>query len=372
VTALRQRMIEDMQVRNFSPRTVECYVYHVGAFAKYFGRAPDLLGPEEVRRYQVYLATEKRASWASFNQAVCALRFLYRTTLPRPWPVAQIPFAKKPKQLPVVLGPEEVARLLPCVRPLKQQMVLATIYAAGLRLEEALRLQVADIDSARMLLRVACGKGAKERLVPLSPRLLEELRRYWRAVRPATWLFPGGRANQPLDGATIQKACKWAGQQAGLTKRVTPHVLRHSYATGLLEAGVDLLTIQRLLGHRSFSTTLVYLHVRRPRLESIASPFDWLPLEQCPRFGEPSPAPSNSATSCAPTAPIPPARLGWNVAGTISCRSVTFTWCSPCRTSCRGWPWLIGGSSTTCSSTPPLRRCKRWRPIPSTWAPRSA
>jgi site-specific recombinase XerD len=249
----------------------------------------------------VYLVTEKRASWTSFNQAVCALRFLYRTTLPRPWPVTQIPFAKRPKQLPVVLGPEEVARLLACVGRLKQRVLLTTIYAAGLRLEEATQLRVVDIDSARMLLRVACGKGAKQRLVPLSPRLLDELRGYWRVVRPATWLFPGGRPRQPLDGATVQKACKQAAQQAGLTKRVTPHVLRHSYATGLLEAGVDLLTIQRLFGHRSFSTTLVYLHVRRPRLESIASPYDWLPLEQCPRCAEPAPAPSSSATSCART-----------------------------------------------------------------------
>jgi integrase/recombinase XerD len=284
MSALRQRMIQDMQIRNLSPRTVECYVYHVRCFAKHFGRSPEQLGPEEVRQYQVHLVQEKKASWSSFNQAVCALRFLYGTTLACPWPVVQIPFAKRPKKLPVVLGPEEVQRLLPCIQPLKPRVVLTTIYAAGLRLDEAIHLQATDIDSSRMLLRVAQGKGAKERLVPLSPRLLEELRVYWRQVRPPRWLFPGAQSEQPLDPATVQKACSRAAKEAGLTKHVTPHVLRHSYATGLLERGVDLLTIQRLLGHRSFSTTLIYLHVRRPHLESVVSPLDWLPVQQCPRF----------------------------------------------------------------------------------------
>ena len=178
MTALRERMIQDMQIRNLSPRTIECYVQHVGRFAKHFGRSPEQLGAEEVRQYQVHLFQEKKASWSSFNQAVCALRFLYGTTLACPWPVVHIPFAKQPKKLPVVLGPEEVARLLPCVQPLKARVLLTTIYASGLRLDEATHLQVTDIDSVRMLLRVARGKGSKERLVLLSPRLLEELRSY--------------------------------------------------------------------------------------------------------------------------------------------------------------------------------------------------
>jgi site-specific recombinase XerD len=289
MTPLRQRFMEDLQVRNYSPRTVESYVYHVAAFAKYFGRSPEVLGPEEIRAFQVYLVQEKKASWSAFNQTVCALRFLYRTTIPRPWPVTMIPFAKRPKRLPVVLGAEDVQRLLECARPLKQRVILSTFYAAGLRLEEALHLKAADIDSTRMLLRVGCGKGAKERLVPLSPRLLTELRAYWKAYRPSDWLFPGKRPDQPLGGTTVEKACKRAAQEAGLKQRVTPHVLRHSYATGLLEAGVDLLTISRLLGHRSFSTTLLYLHVRRPRLESIPSPLDWLPVAQCPTYEFPKP-----------------------------------------------------------------------------------
>jgi site-specific recombinase XerD len=281
-------MIEDLQVRNYSPRTIECYVHHVAAFAKYFGRSPEQLGPVEVHRYQVYLVNEKHASWCSFNQSVCALRFLYRITLPRPWHVAMIPFGKRPKTLPTVLGPEQVRELLACVKPLKQRMVLTTIYAAGLRVLEATELRPLDIDSGRMLLRVACGKGAKERLVPLSPRLLIELREYWKVYRPTTWLFPGTKPDRPINSATVQKACTRAAREAGLQKRVTPHTLRHSYATGLLEAGVDLLTIQRLLGHGSFSTTLIYLHVRRPHLESISSPLDLLPVEQCPRHVAPS------------------------------------------------------------------------------------
>jgi site-specific recombinase XerD len=169
-------------------------------------------------------------------------------------------------------------------------VILSTFYAAGLRLEEALHLKPADIDSTRMLLRVSRGKGAKERLVPLSPRLLDELRQYWKAYRPSDWLFPGKTPDRPLGGTTVQKACTRAAREAGLRQRVTPHVLRHSYATGLLEAGVDLLTISQLLGHRSFSTTLIYLHVRRPHLESTPSPLDWLPVGQCPKSILPQPS----------------------------------------------------------------------------------
>jgi len=317
MTALRQRMIQDMQIRNLSPRTIECYTYHVSCFAKHFGRSPDELGPEQVRAYQVYLVQEKKASWSSFNQAVCALRFLYGTTLGQPWPVVQIPFAQKPKTLPVVLGPEEVQRLLPCIRPLKPRVLLTTIYAAGLRLEEATHLKVSDIDSARMLLRVACGKGAKERLVPLSPRLLLELREYWKAVRPSEWLFPGGAWDRPIAPTTVQKSCKRAARAAGIGKHVTPHTLRHSYATGLLEAGVDLLTISRLLGHRSFSTTLIYLHVRRPRMESMVSPLDLLPWEQCPRFAEPPPmSVTPPAAGASPASITSPASIAPPVTGT--------------------------------------------------------
>lgn len=289
MTPLRQRFIEDLRIRNYADSTVETYTYHVVCFAKFHGRSPERLGPEEIRAYQVHLVTVKKVSWATFNQTVCALRFLYRVTIPRDWPVAMIPFGKKPKTLPTVLGGDEVQRLLACVHTPLYQTILTTLYAAGLRLQEGLHLQLPDIDSARMLLRVLRGKGAKQRLVPLSPRLLTELRAHWLRTepRPTTWLFPG-KGGHPFSETNIQKACQRAAEEAGLHKRVTPHTLRHSYATGLLEAGVDLLTIQQLLGHRSFSTTLVYLHVRRPHLEQIVSPLDLLPVTQCPRVVQPA------------------------------------------------------------------------------------
>jgi len=307
MTELRQRMIHDMQIRNYSPRTIEVYTYHVGCFAKFCGQSPLELGPEDVRQYQVHLVETKKVSWPSFNQAVCALRFLYRTTIPRGWPVTMIPFAKKPKKLPTVLGRDEVERLLAHAYPLKHRTVLTVLVAAGLRLEEALHLKCTDLDSPRMLLRVACGKGAKERLVPYSPRLLQYLRDYWRNYRPQSWLFPGLQPDRRLDPSVVQKCCRRAASDAGFSKRVTPHTLRHSFATGLMEAGVDLLTLGRLLGHRSFSSTLIYLHVRRPHLESMPSPLDWLPVDQCPRFAEPTMPTPPATDPVTASPPQPPA-----------------------------------------------------------------
>ncbi len=300
MTPLRRRMIADMQIRNLSPRTIQCYTWHVAQFAAFFGRSPEVLGPEQVREFQVYLVQQKKASWDSFNQCVCALKFLYRHTLKVRWHVDQIPFAKKPKKLPTVLGPEEVQRLLSCVDTLRPRLVLTTIYSAGLRIQEALGLKPQHIDSQRGQIRVN-GKGSRERMVPLSPRLLSELREYYKQVRPQKWLFPSVKSqHKPINPACVQKACQRAVRRAAISKRATPHTLRHSYATGLLEAGVDLLTIQRLLGHSSFSTTLVYLHVRRPHLESIPSPLDWLPVEQCPRLVLPEDSSAQADSSTPP------------------------------------------------------------------------
>jgi site-specific recombinase XerD len=284
LTPLTKRMAEDMQVRNLSPRTIDCYTYHIDKFTQHFNRPADELGPEEIRQYQLYLINEKKAAWSSFNQAVCALRFLYRFTTPRGWVVKMIPFGKRPKKLPVVLDNDQAIQLIQCATNLKHHTVLLTLYAAGLRLSEALHLQVPDIDSGRMQLRVTHGKGSKQRLVPLSPRLLESLRQYWKQSRPPTYLFPGKTSSVPLSSTTVQKACKLAAREAGIRQRVSPHTLRHSFATGLLEAGVDLLTIGQLLGHKSFTTTMVYLHVRRPHLMSAPSPIDWLPVRQCPKW----------------------------------------------------------------------------------------
>jgi site-specific recombinase XerD len=314
LSPLAQRMAGDMCVRNLSQRTIDAYTYHVDRFARFFDKSLDQLGPEEIRTYQLHLIEERKASWSAFNQAVCSLRFLYRITLPRPWVVQQVPFGKRPKRLPSVLGPEEVSQLLACVPLLKHRTILLTLYAAGLRLSEASHLRLADIDGPRMQIHITNGKGRKERLVPISPRLLHELREYWKADRPSNYLFPGKTEDVPLSSATVQKACKLAAALAGIHKSVTPHTLRHSYATGLLEAGVDLLTISRLLGHSSFITTMVYLHVRRPHLESTPSPLDWLPVRQCPRWLDPNQAgpstgPSNTPVNNNPSAnsePTPP------------------------------------------------------------------
>ncbi|MFK7817527.1 MAG: tyrosine-type recombinase/integrase [Planctomycetaceae bacterium] len=300
--AITKRMAEDMLLRNMSQRTIDAYTYHVRRFARFLGRSPETAAPEDVRSFQLHLIREVKVGWSSFNQAVCGLRFLFRTTFPRPWHVKMVPFGKKPKKLPVVLSGEEVNRLLSCITNLKHRTFLLTCYAAGLRLSETAALRISDIDSQRMQLTVSLGKGAKERRVPLSPRLLEELRSYWKTIRPPEFLFPGRDLSRPINVNSMQKVCKAAVLRSGLKKNVSPHTLRHSYATGLLEAGVDLLTISQLLGHKSFSTTMVYLHVRRTHLDSVPSPIDWLPVRQLPGWmqgpqgTDPSPG-SESPTS---------------------------------------------------------------------------
>jgi len=264
MTALRERMITDLRIRNYSPRTIECYIGCVAAFARHFSTSPAALGPEQIRTYQAFLLETKHASWAVFNQTVCALRFLYGTTLGQPGLIEQIPFPRQPKQLPVVLSREELARFFAAIPNEKHRTVLMTMYAAGLRLSEALALQVADVDSARQCVRVAQGKGQKDRYTLLPPTLLGQLRTYWRAVRPTAWLFPGQQPGTPLTATVIQRRCAPAAREAKLTKRVTTHTMRHCFATHLLEAGTDLRTIQQLLGHGSLQTTAVYLHVATP------------------------------------------------------------------------------------------------------------
>jgi integrase/recombinase XerD len=268
MTPLRQRFVDDLRVRNYSPRTVETYVLRVAQFAKHFGRSPEALGPNELRAYQQQLLA-RQVSWSTFNQSVCALRFLYNVTLRRPHLIVHLPFAKRPRLLPTVLSPEETACLLAAALPGRDRTILEVAYGCGLRLKELLGLKVADIDSARMVLRIRHGKGQKERLLPLSPRLLEVLRNYWREYRPATWLFPGVKPALPLTGGTVQRLCQRTARRAGLTKRIHPHILRHSFATHLLEAGVDLLSVQALLGHSHFNTTAKYLHISMRRLQRL-------------------------------------------------------------------------------------------------------
>jgi integrase/recombinase XerD len=279
-TPLRQRFIEDLQLRIRSPRTIEVYVYHVREFACYFRQSPDQLGLDHAHRYILYLLNDKKASWSAYNQAVSALRFFYRVTCPRDGVVTRLPYGKRPRQLPTVRSVEEVARFLDALRGSVVRMLLRTAYACGLRLNEVRHLTPACIDSERMILRVF-GKGQKERLVSLSPLLLGELRQYYREVKPGQWLFPGKDRQRPISAARVQRACHTACRQAGLP-RITPHTLRHCYATHLLEAGTDLRLIQALLGHHRVGTTAGYTHVTTTGLQRVVSPLDSLPVPPRP------------------------------------------------------------------------------------------
>ena len=229
MTSLRQRMLEDMQVRRLSPFTQRTYLETVARFARYFDRSPDRLGPEQIRAYQVYLATERRLATSSLLVAVSALRFLYRVTLGKRWSFDEVlPAPKKPQSLPVVLSPQEVVQFLDAVKAAKHRAILTTCYAAGLRISEAVRLTVSAIDSKRMVLRIAKGKGQKDRYVMLSPKLLAVLRAWWQVERPRHWLFPGERPETPITRGAVQLACRLASRRARLGKPVSPHSLRNA------------------------------------------------------------------------------------------------------------------------------------------------
>jgi len=277
MTPLRQRFIEDLRIRNYSPRTIEAYVAGVARFAKHFNRSPDQLGTEDVRTFQLELL-RRRVSWSLFNQTVCALRLFFNTTLGRPEVVPLIPYGKKPKTVPCVLSPEEVFFFIDAAPSGRDRVLLQTAYACGLRIQELMHLRVSDIDSARMVVVVHQGKGRKDRFVPLSVRLLAELRCYWRLERPKTWLFPGQGPDQPLKASNVQRLCQRLVAQLGFTKHVTPHTLRHSFATHMLEAGVDVLTLQAILGHSDLQTTALYLHIGTRRFQQLPSLLDRLML----------------------------------------------------------------------------------------------
>jgi site-specific recombinase XerD len=278
MTPLRRRMIEEMELRNFASGTIAVYVNCVARFAQQFGKSPDLLGPEDVRAFLLHLIQERKVSWSYYNQHLQALRFLYNATLGRDWVLKHVACPKRPKRLPVVLGPDELTRFFAAIVDLKHRALLMTAYAAGLRVAEVAALRVEDIDSGRMTLRVRQGKGRKDRYVMLSPRLLELLRQYWKAARPKNWLFPGLGPDRPISAAAVMKARRRARRASGLEKHVTVHALRHSFATHLLEAGTDLRTIQILLGHQSPRTTAIYTHVSPEALRATASPLDRLDL----------------------------------------------------------------------------------------------
>ena len=281
ISPLRRRMVEDMTVRNLSPATQRSYLYAVAKFSRFFGKSPERLELEDVRTYQVHLASQGIA-WATLNQTVAALRFFYGVTLGRPEIPERIAYAREPRRLPVVLSADEVVRFLEAVPSLKSRTALTTAYAAGLRVSEVVALKVADIDSGRMLIRVEQGKGGKDRYVMLSAQLLAILRTYWRLAKPRHWLFPGRDEERPIDQTVLHAACRSACEAAGLTKHVTVHTLRHSFATHLLESGADIRIIQVLLGHTNISTTARYAQVATSTIQSTASPLDRLRLEVVP------------------------------------------------------------------------------------------
>ena len=293
MTPLRQRMLQDMGIRNLAVNTQLAYVQQISAFARHFDCSPDTLGPEQVRAYQVHLLEERKLAAGSLSVVAAALRFLSKITLRRPWNDDDIPMPKRPLKLPIVLSPQEVVRFLASVASTKHRTILTTIYASGLRVSEAVALRPADIDSSRMVVRVDQGKGRKDRYVMLSPRLLEVLRDYWRIERPKPWLFPGDGADHHISKNAVELACKKAHRAAGIDKPVTPHSLRHAFATHLLEAGTDVRRIQLLLGHRSLATTSRYLKVATSSLCATVSPFDQLPdlLPKIEPVPEPKPPP---------------------------------------------------------------------------------
>ncbi|MBZ5489849.1 MAG: site-specific integrase [Acidobacteriia bacterium] len=278
MTSLRQRMIEDMQIRNLAVNTQDSYIQQVSLFARHFGKSPELLGPDQIRTYQVYLTTERNLAPGSITIAVAALRFLYKVTLKKTWSLQDIiPAPKKPQTLPNVLSPEEVIQFLDAVASRKHRAILTTCYGAGLRISEAVALQPPAIDSRRMVLRVEQGKGKKDRYVMLSPKLLEVLRDWWRVERPRHWLFPGDMPGQHITRSAVGQACEQAHGICKISKPITPHSLRHAFAVHLLEQGTDIRTIQLLLGHRSLSTTAKYLKIATSKVCSTSSPLDLLP-----------------------------------------------------------------------------------------------
>ena len=253
---LRQKMTEDMQLRNLSPQTQSSYLLQVTQFTRHFGVSPETLGPEQIRAYQLHLYNERKLSPSSVSVAVAALRFVYKVSLHRDWRLEDIiPFSKKPETLPVILSLEEVLQFLDAINATNHRAILTACYAAGLRISEAVHLKSTDIDSQRMVIRVEQGKGQKDRYVMLSPTLLETLRSYWRAVRPKDWLFPGDVAGHPITKNAVEHACQKARRLCRISKPITPHSLRHAFAVHLLESGTGIRTIQLLLGHRSLATT---------------------------------------------------------------------------------------------------------------------
>jgi len=276
MTLLKQRMLDDLCIRNYSPSTVECYTRSVAEFAKHFNRSPENLGPEEIRQWQLHLLNKKRVKLSTYIQAVCGLRFFYRNTLNRKIEIDRIPLPRYEQKLPLILSKDDVKALLEAPKNLGHRAILATMYGTGLRVSEAVNLKVCDLDRDRKVIWVRRGKGHKDRQVMFPDQLREVLVAYWRWRRPKEWLFPGGKPGCPITRETVFETCRKAARRAGIDKPVHPHSLRHAFATHLLDDGVNLVVIQKLLGHANLKTTARYLHVSETALRSTRSPLDML------------------------------------------------------------------------------------------------
>jgi site-specific recombinase XerD len=285
MTHLRKMMLEELERRNYAQSTTHLYIQTIEDFACYFKRPPDQLGPEHIREYQAYLFRERKLAARTVAQRLAALRFFFIQTIKKPWSVADTPYPKTALKLPTILSQEEVARLINSALTPFHRILLITLYATGARRAELARLKISDINSQRMVIHIQGGKGRKDRDVMLSPKLLEALREYWRGLRrkPSQWLFPGGcshTAKHPITPKVVYHACRHAALRAGLQgKNIHPHMLRHCFATHLLEAGADLRTIQLLLGHHDLKETTIYLHLSQRHLHATASPLDSLKLK---------------------------------------------------------------------------------------------
>ena len=284
MTHLRQAMLEELQRRNYAPTTVQAYTHAVERFARHFQQPPDRLDQTHLRTYQVYLLHERKLSPRTVKLHVAALRFFFVKPLRRAYSLNDLPYPKTPRRLPTVLTREEVTRLIDAARTLADRTMLMVLYSTGMRNAELRHLGVADIDSQSMLIHIQHGKGGRDRYVPLSRTLLETLRVYWRWMTPKTWLFPGTvagwRADKPITPKVVWEACHTAATRAQLEKRVSAHVLRHSYATHLVEAGADLRTVQLLLGHVKLEHTVLYVHLSRRHLHAVANPLDAMPVSR--------------------------------------------------------------------------------------------
>ena len=283
MTPLRQRMLDDLRRRNYSPDTIRGYIRAVQQFAEYFHRSPEQMGGEELRRYQLYLLHERKFALGTVENNISALRFLYKKTLKRrDLAFDDLPFPKQPRTLPTVLSQDEVTRLIEAATNRMHRMLLMLLYSTGMRRSEASLLKVSDIDSQRMVIHIHRGKGMRDRDVPLTPKMLEALRDYWRWKKPRIYLFPSKMGDpsveQPISDKTVWNVCRAAATRAGIHKKLGPHTLRHCFATHLLEGGADLRTIQLLMGHERLEDTTIYLHLSQRHLHAAINPLDQLTI----------------------------------------------------------------------------------------------